>query len=84
MQTRATSFCVATILAERCAIAGNVVVNERDNPDTKPRSIAVFPGTGTDKRTAAITGNVFVGEAILPPTGNPAPIDTWHVFNAES
>ncbi len=84
MQTRATSFCVAALLVERCAISGNVVANERENPDVKPTSIAVFPGTGTNRHTAAITGNVFVGDAILPPTGNASPVDTWHVFNAKS
>jgi hypothetical protein len=77
----------------RCTATGNMVLNEGTG-DSKP-SLWLYPvavpesvNTKVKVFAAAITGNVFRGVARLParnvtPTP-PAPMDTWHFFNAET
>ena len=83
----------AIILVERCAVSGNVIVNEKrvnENSDAKnrrPLSLVLFPGgNDEDQATVAVTGNVFHGRAVLPLRSGsiPAPMDNWHYFNSES
>jgi hypothetical protein len=83
-----TAPAAAVILVERCAISGNVIVNEESAlQELRPLSLVLFPG-GRDNTaaTVAVTGNVLQGKAILPdrPVTAPAPMVTWHFFNSES
>jgi hypothetical protein len=82
----------AIILVERCAVSGNVIVNEKPGAQTggkdqRPFSLVLFPGgSEEDSAMVAVTGNVFHGRAILPlrPGTVPPPINDWHFFNSES
>lgn len=67
---------LSVIAVERCAVAGNVVVND----NREAASIAIFPGkTGT----VAVTGNVFTGTRIYPlRTGFTPPLNDWDTFNS--
>lgn len=81
-----TAPAVLILLAERCAVTGNIIANEQSSgKDLQAASLALFPLTSTTSATSiAITGNVFKGPAHLPPrSGVPSPMDNWHYFNAE-
>jgi hypothetical protein len=54
-------------------VTGNVIVGPRDD---LPVALAVV---AVDR--PAVTGNVVVGRAALPPRTLPAPLDSWHPFN---
>jgi hypothetical protein len=81
---------VAIFLAERCATTGNIIANEQlAGTDQRGPSLQLFQLNEAAAATSAVTGNVFKGKAQLPPRpplnpAAPAPMDTWHFFNAES
>ncbi|HEY4364584.1 MAG TPA: DUF6519 domain-containing protein [Bryobacteraceae bacterium] len=77
----------------RCTCTGNMVLNE--GAGTGRPSLWLYPVAVTDSANsklkvfaAAVTGNVFRGVARLPARNvipaPPAPMNTWHFFNAET
>jgi hypothetical protein len=93
---RATGPVSLILGVSRCMHTGNMVLNEaiQANLNEPIQSLWLLPlqvtSTVTNKPASAtaITGNVFRGRAILPLRDlipePPAPMDTWHFFNAET
>ncbi|HEU5200743.1 MAG TPA: DUF6519 domain-containing protein [Ktedonobacterales bacterium] len=77
-----TSPAALLLMVERCAITGNLVLNETGGDTAGLSSLDLFPG-GTDLAAVAVTGNVFRGTPHLPPRTVPAPLDTWNVLNTQ-
>jgi len=85
------------VLVERCAVTGNLVLNEQQGggPQTfTPSSFFLFAGSetpsggGTPIAPVTITGNVFRGLTLLPPRPVltppvPPPLDKWDFFNTQ-
>ncbi|HVU78833.1 MAG TPA: DUF6519 domain-containing protein [Gaiellaceae bacterium] len=63
-----------------CAVTGNIVNNDAGNAKTDLSLVLVSRVIG-DYRRVAVTGNVLVGIAKLPPRTLPAPFDTWDNLN---
>jgi hypothetical protein len=82
---------LATIIdVAHCSVSANIIINEAEG-----RSLYLIPGgpttdppTGTKAPAAGdnicVTGNTFQGLVTLPPRSLNPPLDTWHVFNAET
>ena len=83
-----SSKAVATIITvDRCAIVGNLFMNESTAKAEGALSLSVVPGKSTDLLNfegVAITGNMLKGPEQLPNRPNyiPAPIRNWSWFNA--
>ncbi len=93
LTSQSATLPTAIILAvNRCAITGNLALNQNTTATNKDAiySLLLYAGTETPRTGDAfapvtVTGNVFRGAAILParPATVPAPLNTWHPFNAE-
>lgn len=72
--TSATSLMAAVISgAGGASVTGNIAAASHDE---RAIGLAVLATT-----SAAVTGNVVTGRAILPPRSLPAPLDSWQPFN---
>jgi hypothetical protein len=67
-------------LAE-CAVTGNIVSNEIEGLARTSRSLVLRPQKMGDFAAVAVTGNVLIGRALLPPRDKPAPFDDWADLN---
>jgi hypothetical protein len=67
-------------LAE-CAVTGNIVSNEIEGLARGSRSLVLRPQKMGDFAAVAVTGNVLIGRALLPPRDKPAPFDDWVDLN---
>jgi hypothetical protein len=63
-----------------CTFTGNIVSNEIAKAEND-RSIVLEPQIIGKVPAVAVTGNVLVGPATLPPRPNQAPFDTWDGLN---
>jgi len=65
-----------------CTVTGNIVSNAL--AEKTDLSLVLTPnGSLKHVPAVAVTGNVFVGRAQLPPRSLPAPFDTWDGLNTE-
>ncbi len=85
------------LMVERCAVSGNLILNEElkaTGRQLSTPSLVLLPGTempinGKEPiAPVAVTGNVFRGQALLPPRPAltppaPPPMDSWDFFNTE-
>jgi hypothetical protein len=63
-----------------CTFTGNIVSNEIANAKND-RSLVLEPHLIGKVAAVAVTGNVLIGQAQLPPRPNAAPFDTWNGLN---
>jgi hypothetical protein len=76
---------VGVLLATRCTVTGNMIMNELDGSDKVSLSIIPFPSITDQEGQIAVTGNVFRGSVDVPPHRQaPAPMDNWRFFNSIS
>jgi len=90
-RTRGPLPAVTLLLAERCAVAGNVIENEFTRGKRELRvgdSLVVIPEWNEQIETneVTVTANVLYGPGWLPNRsgGWQSPLDQWYVFNAIS
>jgi len=74
--------------AENCAMAGNLVINERttpNNPDSGGPSLWLVPNTATKGvQMLSVAGNVLIGQSTIAQLTrvNVSPAQSWALYNA--
>jgi hypothetical protein len=91
LRSRVVSGPTASVLGVvGCTVTGNIVSNEipavtaaAGFVQNNNRSLVLIPRLVGDVAATAVTGNVLVGPAVLPPRppNTPAPVNVWDVFN---
>jgi len=80
IRSRVASGATASLWELReCAMTGNLVVNESGGETD--RSLLLVPNVPGKVAAVAVTGNVLIGPAVLPPRPLAAPFNTWDGLN---
>lgn len=68
------------LLLHACTLTGNIISNELKASDSS-YSLLVRAAPNEKTPAYAITGNVLIGHAVMPPRNQPAPFNVWAPLN---